>query len=1051
MAGCAGCPVLRVSARAMLAITLLGCLWVTPAWAQTARLAGIVRDSSGAVIAGAQLVLENEATGSTRRIVSNELGMYTFPLLTPGTYRLTTEAPSFKRVTKYGLELTVGQNAGLDISLDVAAVADAVSVEGQASLVNSHDASVGMTLDRAMVESLPLNGRTFQSLIALSPGVTLTPASGGPFSANGQRTTSNYFTIDGVSANIGVDVTHSSVGQSGSGASPGFGATGGTNTLVSMDAFREVRVLTSTFAPEYGRTPGAQVSIVTRAGTNALSGSGFEYFRSDRLDATDWFTNYSRGRKPSTSYNNFGGVLGGPIKVNRAFFFASYEGQRLDLPAFASTFVPSLASRQSASADLRPFLNAFPLPTGPDLADGTAELKASFARPSDLDAISIRGDLQLSRAHTMFVRYSDGASSNMARGGPAVTNALNLVQVDKTRTRTATFGATSVLTPSVVNDARLNYSTHRATVAGIVDDFGGAVPFDEQSLIPAGMNPAQTQVIFNLIPAIGGILIAGPRSGATQQQFNVTDTLSYIHGSHEIKAGFDYRRLTPQPAPPQYTYNYLVGGVTRLLQHSVTRATITLNSPSEALFQNASFFAQDTYKLTPRATITYGLRYEVNPAPTSQTDVQPLVVTGAEDPKQIRALAPGSTLWPTAWTNIAPRIGGAYQLSTTSGRELVLRSGWGIFYDLAGGRAGNVFGDSYPYKSSRRVTAPPFPLSSADLVPPDTSLSVPGATEVYSFANNLKLPRTYQWNVTLEQALGAVQSVSVAYVGAVGRNLLDLQSYTYTATNPDYQVVDVISNASTSDYHALQVHYERRLSHNLQGLLSYTWGHSIDTESGQLTVTLPPTARLSPQQNRASSDFDVRHAVNFALSYRVPDYGKNAASRALFNGWQLDLMGFFRTGVPVTPVVFRDIGYGSFYFRPDPVPGVPQWITDPTVPTGRRINPQAFVAPTELRQGTLGRNTLRATGLEQFDLAFSRWIPLGSHMRTQLRAEIFNVLNHPNFGPPYNLLGNAVFGYPSSTLASSLGFGSLLTGGGLNPVNQVGGPRSVQLSARVQF
>src|SRR4029453_6871554 len=235
---------------------------------------------------------------------------------------------------------------------------ETLTVEAGAPLVNTESGAVSTVIDRTFVENLPLNGRSFQTLIALTPGVVLTTATfaeQGQFSVNGQRPDANYFTVDGVSANFGV-TGYIAMVETASGAAPAVSASGGTNSLVSVDAMEEFRIQTSSFAPEFGRTPGGQISIVTRSGTNAFHGTLSEYFRNDVLDARDWFVNFNSLAKPAERANDFGGVLGGPVRKDKTFFFFSYEGLRLRQPSTQQTVVPDNQSRQLAPATMRPYL-----------------------------------------------------------------------------------------------------------------------------------------------------------------------------------------------------------------------------------------------------------------------------------------------------------------------------------------------------------------------------------------------------------------------------------------------------------------------------------------------------------------------------------------------------------------------------------------------------------------------------------------------------------------------------------------------------------------------
>src|SRR6266508_2849714 len=396
--------------RALCAILTLACLCgANSAFAlSTATLTGRVTDSNAAAIVGAKVDANNIDTNLTFSTVTNDEGLFVIPNLPPGRYRMFVQKDGFQGIVKPDVTLHVQDIISLSFSMQLGSIIQSVTVEGGAPLIQKESATVGTVVDRQFVENLPLNGRSFQSLIKLTPGVVLTRAESqnqGQFSVNGQRANANYFTVDGVSANLGVS-NSASLSQGDSGSLPGLTVSGGTNNLVSVDALQEFKILTSTYAPEFGRTPGAQISIATRSGTNDFHGTLFEYFRNDALDANDWFANSRRQPKPALRQNDFGGVLGGPLYLprfgeggpaiysgkNRTFFFFSYEGLRLRLPLTQVTLVPSVASRQDAVPQTQPFLNAYPIPNGQGFANGFAEFNASYSDPLTLDATSIRVD-----------------------------------------------------------------------------------------------------------------------------------------------------------------------------------------------------------------------------------------------------------------------------------------------------------------------------------------------------------------------------------------------------------------------------------------------------------------------------------------------------------------------------------------------------------------------------------------------------------------------------------------------------------------------------------
>src|ERR1700758_1114896 len=434
-------------------IVLLFVASLTPvlrAQSTSASLAGRVSDPSKARIAGAKVAAISAATNVSDEATTNAAGEYYLRSLIPGTYRIEVEKPGFKKLIRPGVILHVQDALDIDFEMPVGGESERVTVESGAPLLNTESASVSTLIDNRFVKNMPLNGRSFSSLIDLTPGVVLVPSNffeEGQFSINGQRPDANYFMVDGVSANFGTPTA--SFGQGGTGQLPATDAFGGMSNLVSLDALQEFRIQTSTFAPEFGRTPGAQVSVVTKSGTNAFHGTAFEYFRNDVLDANDWFADNKGLRKPALRQNDFGGVLGGPIIKDKLFFFGSYEGLRVRQPQIANTYVPSLATRQTAPAAVQPLLAAFPQPNGPDLGNGTAAFAAGYSDPSSLDSYSGRIDYRLSERLSLFGRYSDAPSSIVQRGGGTFKTAYSNLNHTKARTQTVTVGANETVSNAI--------------------------------------------------------------------------------------------------------------------------------------------------------------------------------------------------------------------------------------------------------------------------------------------------------------------------------------------------------------------------------------------------------------------------------------------------------------------------------------------------------------------------------------------------------------------------------------------------------------------------
>jgi hypothetical protein len=412
-------------------------------------------------------------------------------------------------------------------------------------------------------------------------------------------------------------------------------------------------------------------------------------------------------------------------------------------------------------------------------------------------------------------------------------------------------------------------------------------------------------------------------------------------------------------------------------------------------------------------------------------------------------------LWKSTYGNFAPRIGLAYQISTSPGNELVFRTGFGVFYDLGNGQGAQGFGSVFPFVGVKRFTNVPYPLTPEQALPPSLNADPPFGT-IVAFDPELQLPRTYQWNVSLEKSLSSNQTVSFAHVGAVGSRLL--REDVLLNPNANFTIVRVTRNAARSNYRAFQLQYRRRFSRGLQALASYTWSRSLDNASSDSLSRLriipgSPVAGVGDQDvPLAPSDFDVRHSGTAAFTYHLPQPADGSVFNALLRDWFLDGILRVRSATPVNIVTRSEVVGDELVLelqRPDLVPGVPLYIKDPLVAGGRRINRDAFAVPEGLRQGTLPYNALRGFGVSQVDLALHRQFAISEHLKLQLKADFFNIFNHPNFGNPVNTLDNILFGQSIQMLNRSLGSGGI--NGGLSPVYQIGGPRSIQLAVKLHF
>jgi hypothetical protein len=654
----------RLGRFAAFVIALLSFPLPSPVFAQSTNgsLSGRVTDPSKAVVVDANVVAVRADTNVRYETATNATGDYVLTNLTPGAYRIEVEKVGFRKIIKPEVIVHVQDSLTIDFELQLGSLAATVTVEAGAPLLNTKSAAVATVVDRTFVENLPLNGRSFQSLIAMTPGVVLTPASStspGQFSVNGQRSDANYFMVDGASANVGVQPA-AGLGILGAGAAPGLSVQGGTNSLVSIDALQEFRIETSTYAPEFGRMPGGQISMVTRSGTNQFHGSLFEYFRNDALDSADYFVKRQGLSKPKEHQHDFGGVFGGPIERDRMFVFVSYEGLRLDQPRSAVTEVPSLSARAAASDVLKPFFAAFPSPSGPETASGLAQFSASYSDPSTLDATSVRVDRTFGGALTVFGRYNYAPSDGASRLGSFGIASANTVGTVQTSLQTFTAGATWIIGPTLANDLRVNWSRNAGTNFQTLDTFGGAVVPSAATLHPA-FAPAKSGYQF-ILGTPNGIFADGLNSSNLQRQVNIVDAVTMTKARHQVKLGIDFRHLFPIYGPVAYVQAYGFNGVAGALAGTasfiVVASTSTSNRSSHG--NNFSAYAQDTWSPTPALTLSYGVRWDVNPPPGLSDSNEALTLTSA-DPLGLR--------WPRPVRRCTRRR------TTTSHRALARRIG----------------------------------------------------------------------------------------------------------------------------------------------------------------------------------------------------------------------------------------------------------------------------------------------------------------------------------------------------------------------------------------
>ena len=868
-----------------------------------ATISGGVTDPSGNLILSANVEIANDATGIVYSAQTNSSGMYLVPILPPGHYHVQVSKRGFKTIIKADVILYVQSAIALNFVLPVGATSESITVNSAANALNTTDASVSTVVDQKFVENIPLNGRSFQDLISMTPGVvTQTPqntsqsvGTSGDFSVNGQRTQSNYYTVDGVSANISSGNGNGISGAATGGTLSGSTALGTTQTMVPVDALQEFRVQSSTYSAEYGRSPGGQFSLLSRSGTNIPHGSAYDYLRNNFFDANDWFNDHYRVPQPALRQNDFGATLGAPVWIphlydgrNSSFLFVAYEGLRLTLPTAATIqYVPDLFMRQQAVSAMQPILNAFPVPNGIDYGSASspslAQFIAPFSLPSSIDATSIRIDHTVGAKLSLFFRYGFTPSSTQSRPDFARTTATSNAQ-------TFTFGASSQISSMLTDEFRLGYARSNSAQVGVLDDFGGATPVDLAAAMGAGGYKRVNPVVVMYLPGVGNPVMDVLNSLDTQRQWNVVDTVSVLKGHHTFKLGVDYRHIKSPITPPDLEPYAYFDPPQHALSATPDFTYIVRYLPATPLFNQTAVFGEDEWRLTSAISLSYGARWEINPPPTEQHGDNAYSLKGnINDPASLTLAAQGTPLWKTAWYNFAPRLGVAWTPHDEPGLQTVVRAGGGVFFDSLNEVAALGY-SGLGFRANNVEIGATIPFSPSELNLP-VSVDAPySSATITAFPTHLQLPYTLEWNVSLQQALGANQSLTISYVGANGRRLIGLQQKYLAALNPNFGYVDYFQSGVTSNYQALQLQFQRSVVKGIEALVAYTWSHAIDYGSNATALPL----------QRDDADFDVRNNFQGGVSWELPALAAGHFVDAVLNDWALDTRLSVRTAFPIT-------------------------------------------------------------------------------------------------------------------------------------------------------
>ena len=1027
---------LHVAAADPLKIAIVFTLVVfsTLASAQTrGGVRGVVLDASGARVAGATVVARELGTGAVRETTSDGSGAFTIAALAPGDYALEVRAAGHK-TWRRDLRLAVNEDHRADVRLEVGDVSEIVQVTAEAGgLVDPSPLSTVVPFEA--VQHLPLDGRNFLELSLLAAGTA--PAAQGSassvrgdfsFTANGAREDFNSYLLDGAD---NVDPKLNTVA-----------------VRPNVEAIREFKVSTNAYDAAFGRYAGAQVNVVTRAGSNAVVGSGYGYVRNRALDSTNAF---ALENEPDPRYERyqFGGAVGGPIARDKTFFFADYEGSRRREGITRVTTVPTAAERsgdftQSAVVPVNPltgqpipFLpsfaqhptgsaiaNLYPLPNRPGTA---ANFVSSPIERDDAHHFDVRLDRAYARGGELTARYSfndrnlfepfAGASQTFVPGyGNDVPR----------RAQSAMASDARVLTPGWLNEARVSFTR----VASAVSQEGQGTSVNQQLGIP-DLSSDPRDWGLSLMSVLGysavGHEINNPQESAINA-WHVSDTLTWSRGAHLVKIGGEARLIAQDAfrdvlSRGQIAFTGQITGnpvADLLLGAPVLSVGATLDNPQHLRARSWSAFAQDSWRVADDVTVNAGVRYELFSPAVDRDDRANLY-----DPSTGQLVQVGTNGIPrggydTDRNNIAPRLGITW---APGGGGTMLRGGYGMYYSQSALAPSEALYFSPPYFNARFFfPLPGLPLTISDPFP--SSFPVPTPPSALSIQRDLATPLLHHWNIGVERQLGGSWSVTAAYAGSRGSELLASRDINQPAPsanplnlrpNPFFSDITTLESRARSRYHALVTSVERRFADGMSLLASYTLSSSKDDASGFFSSTgdpnFPQDSR-NPEAEYGRSSFDVRHRASLGFVYELP-FARSGS--VWLRDWQLAGILTLQSGRPFTVAVLPDIdvsntgraslGFG-FNDRPNVV-GDPE-IDDPSA--DRWFNTAAFAMPQFGTFGNAGRNILVGPGYANVNLGIIKHVPLGARARLQLRAEAFNLLNRVNYDLPDAFVGSPTFG-----------------------------------------
>jgi hypothetical protein len=1033
-----------------IVVIVLALVLAAPAAAQTplAVVRGVVRDPSSSPLAGVRLTLVQEETNERRGAVSDELGQFLLPAVPPGDHRLEIEHAGYKKYTQH-LRLQVSQEVRADVLLELGTLTERVDVRAPAASADRLRPARATLLEGHQIVGLPLDGRSFLELSLLAPGAEpAAPGSAGSvrgdfaFHVNGGREDSNSYLLDGV---LNVDPKLNTAGV----APP-------------VDGVREFEIVTSTPDASFGRNAAGQVNVIGKAGGNRLSGTAYEFFRNNALDASNYFAPKT---EPDPAYNRhqFGGSFGGPIVRNRTFFFADYEGTRTREGVTMVTNVPTLAERAgdfSRSLFARPIdpYTQQPFPGGRIPADRLSAIGLSIAAlypepnravpyqnyassPASTDRrdqFDVRVDHATSPSATLTARVSasdrdffepfsgTGFAAVPGFGSRVPRRAQNLM-VSERRSVSAT----------LFNEVRFGYTRVAASVLQET-----ATSLNRQVGLPE-MSPDSRDWGLSLI-TISGFSPLGDEynnpQDSTTRQIQVAETLTWARGRHLARFGADLRSVAQDgyrdvQARGFLTFSDQVPITTNaladlLLGYPVTTGVAYVDNRQRLRTSSYSAFVQDSIQVAPRLTVSAGLRYEYNSPAVDPDDRAFLYDPGTRSLVRVGTGGVPRGGYVPDRNNWAPRIGAAWDVDARG--ETVVRGGFGLYYDQSALAPSEGIYFNPPYFDMRLYfPLPGLPLSLSDPFPAQFPIALPASATTYQ--RDFQTARITQWNVNVQRQLGRSRLVEAAYVGARGRHLLRGRDMNQAAASPNpvnprpvpqFADITLLESGARSDFESLQLSFTQRLADGVSAIAAYTWSSSHDDASGLFTSAgdpnFPQDSR-NPQAEWGRSSYDLRHRLSIGFTCAMP-FG-TGSGRFADHGWASNLLADWeitgiltvQSGRPFTVALLPEIdnsntgrsslGFGS-NDRPNVVgdsrvanPGPNQW-----------FNTAAFAMPAYGTFGDAGRNILVGPGYGNVNLALLKQLRLRAGARLQLRLEAFNLFNRTNFNLPDTFLGSPTFG-----------------------------------------